>query len=63
MKDFQKALTRVLPSVSKRDEGLYRALEGSLRKSRSALNGPQSSGQADPAKDSNANKKPNPMRH
>ena len=37
MKDFQKALTKVLPSVSKRDEGLYRALEGSLRKSRSAI--------------------------
>ena len=39
MKDFTKALTRVLPSVSKRDEGLYRALEGSLRKSRSAITG------------------------
>lgn len=37
MKDFQRALTKVLPSVSKRDEGLYRALEGSLRKSRSAI--------------------------
>ena len=37
MKDFQKAMTKVLPSVSKRDEALYRALEGSLRKTRSAI--------------------------
>lgn len=37
MRDFQKALTKVLPSVSKRDEILYRSLEGSLRKTRSSI--------------------------
>ena len=69
MKDFMNALTRVLPSVSKRDEGLYRALEGSLRKSRSTLTATGAAGSAadknESAKDlNNSSRKPNPhMRH
>lgn len=37
-KDFTLALTKVFPSVSKRDELSYKALEGSLRKTRSQIN-------------------------
>ena len=33
-KDFMQALSKVFPSVSKKDELSYRALEGSLRKTR-----------------------------
>ena len=37
MKDFTRALTRVFPSVSKRDEQSYKALEGSLKKTRASI--------------------------
>jgi len=37
-KDFVAALQKVFPSVSKRDELSYKALEGGLRKSRSSIN-------------------------
>jgi len=37
-KDFILALTKVFPSVSKKDELSYRALEGSLRKTRAQIN-------------------------
>ena len=56
MKDFRVALTKVLPSVSKRDELLYKSLEGSLRKSRSNItNGKE--------KDEGGLKKPTPMKY
>lgn len=32
------ALQKVFPSVSKKDENSYKALEGSLRKSRASIN-------------------------
>ena len=38
MKDFKLALTKVFPSVSKRDENSYKALEGSLKKTRASIN-------------------------
>ena len=37
MKDFKLALTKVFPSVSKRDENSYKALEGSLKKTRASI--------------------------
>jgi ribosome biogenesis ATPase len=37
-KDFISALQKVFPSVSKKDENSYKALEGSLRKSRASIN-------------------------
>ena len=37
-KDFVLALTKVFPSVSKKDELSYKALEGSLRKTRAQIN-------------------------
>ena len=57
MRDFTKALSKVLPSVSKRDELLYKSLEGSLRKSRSSLT--TSSG----LNDKDGIKKPTPMKY
>ena len=59
MKDFTRALIRVLPSVSKRDENLYKALEGSLRKSRSAITG--GSGAVEEKKETGP-PKPTPMK-
>jgi hypothetical protein len=38
MRDFTSALTKVFPSVSKKDELSYQLLEKSLRKSRSHIN-------------------------
>jgi hypothetical protein len=38
MRDFTVALTKVFPSVSKKDEHSYQSLEKSLRKSRSHIN-------------------------
>jgi len=35
--DFNLALTKVFPSVSKKDEMQYKSLEGSLRKTRASL--------------------------
>jgi hypothetical protein len=35
--DFDLALTKVFPSVSKQDELKYKSLEGSLRKTRASL--------------------------
>ena len=61
MKDFNSALTRVFPSVSKRDEASYKALEGSLKKTRASIT--QSSNQPESrAKDSGNLKKPTPMK-
>ena len=63
MKDFESALTRVFPSVSKRDEASYKALEGSLKKTRASIN--QSSNQPaaeGKAKDTGNLKKPTPMK-
>ena len=61
MKDFESALTRVFPSVSKRDEASYRALEGSLKKTRASItkteNQPQPEGKA-----TGGLKKPTPMK-
>ena len=47
-KDFISALTKVFPSVSKKDELSYRALEGSLRKTRASII--QAEGEKDPSK-------------
>ena len=38
-KDFMIALTKVFPSVSRKDEALYASLQHSLRKSRGQIEG------------------------
>ena len=55
-KDFQWALTKVFPSVSKKDELSYRALEGSLRKTRGHIT------QAEPADKPDKPEKPTPKK-
>jgi hypothetical protein len=35
--DFDLALTKVFPSVSKKDEAQYKSLESSLRKTRASI--------------------------
>ena len=62
MKDFEEALTKVLPSVSKRDEALYKSLEGSLRKSRSAITS-AAPVDAAPGKEVGAVARGGPMKH
>lgn len=62
MKDFEEALTRVLPSVSKRDEALYKSLEGSLRKSRSAITS-AAPVDAAPGKEAGSVARGGPMKH
>ena len=63
MKDFAKALTKVLPSVSKRDEYLYKSLEGSLRKSRSTITSGSRRPESGEDHGIGASKKPTPMKH
>ena len=63
MKDFTLALTKVFPSVSKRDERLYKALEGSLKKTRASITNNDEQPQPESkAKEAGGLKKPTPMK-
>jgi hypothetical protein len=59
-RDFILALQKVFPSVSKKDEQSYKALEGSLRKTRAQIN--PGHAEAEPTKPTPETAKPTPRK-